>query len=631
MPYPSEFLDEIRARTSLESVISKKVKLTKRGREFTGLCPFHNEKTPSFTVVEEKGFYHCFGCGAHGDIIRFVMDEGGLRFHDAVEKLAAEAGLPLPKFSREELEAEKKKTSLYDVMEQASNWFISRLAADEGKAARDYLKTRGLSENTIQRFSLGFAPPRKTALKEALMSRSVKEEELISVGLLIEPEDKGSTFDRFRNRLMFPILDVRGRTIAFGGRALDDAPAKYLNSPETQLFHKGRILYNHAGARKAAMDMAQVIAVEGYMDVIALAQAGFDNVVAPLGTATTEDQLYLLWRMAPEPVLCFDGDTAGIKAAIRAYERALPLLKPGQSLRFVTLPDGDDPDTLVRREGKKSFTTLVEKSLSLADLMWQTLTHKAAIETPEQRAGLEKKVFDTLNDIQNEKIRTFYRSDFGKRLNQHFRPAPGKGRRRGQAKAFSDNFIRGRASKKSKELLKTQIGRASGNESVVERLEELILFAVINHPKLAHDHFEDFSVIPLHSKEFEGLQKAILDFAHDAEDFTCEKLRDHLLKSGHETLYIRLTEKSVERGTIFTKSTSAYELAEKWWHKTIARLQEISSLNKDYKALEKDFRQNYDEKTWKRLASLKEEIDRVTRSEEFLKEYDLDNSTGMII
>ena len=627
MPYPSEFLDEIRARVSLESVISRKVKLTKRGREFTGLCPFHNEKTPSFTVAEEKGFYHCFGCGAHGDVIRFVMDEGGLRFHEAVEKLAAEAGLPLPEFSKEELEAEKKKTSLFDVMEKASNWFISRLAADEGKAARDYLKKRGLSDNTIQRFSLGFAPARKTALKEALLSRGVKQEDLIATGLLIEPEDKGEPFDRFRNRLMFPILDFRGRTIAFGGRALDDAPAKYLNSPETALFHKGRVLYNQAGARKAAMDMGQVIAVEGYMDVIALTETGFDNVVAPLGTAITENQLALLWRMAPEPVLCFDGDAAGQKAAARALERALPLLKPGHSLRFVMLPEGDDPDTLVRREGKESFQALVDKSLSLANLMWRNLTQKAPIETPEQRAGLEKKVFDTLNSIQNEKIRGYYRSDFGKRLNQLFRAASTKGR----TKPLSGRFNKRVAPQKSQNLLKTQIGRASENEPVVGRLEELILLTVINHPQLAHDYFEDLSSLHLQSPDLESLQKTLLQFGHDEEELTFEKCRDHLLKSGYETLYMRLSEKSAARNVKFAQATTPYELAEKWWHKTIEQLHQISNLKKDYKDLEKDYLETQDEKTWKRLTSLREEINRITQSEEFLREYDLDSGTNTII
>ncbi len=628
MAYPTEFLDEIRARTSLESVISRKVKLTRRGRELLGLCPFHNEKTPSFTVVEEKGFYHCFGCGAHGDVIRFVMENDSLPFYEAVEKLAAEVGLPLPKFTAEDIEAEKKRTSLYDVMAKASDWFIARLNTDEGKAARNYLKGRGLSQDIIQRFSLGLAPSRKTALKEALQSRAVKHEELIACGLLIEPEDKSDTFDRFRNRLMFPILDARGRTIAFGGRTLDDAPAKYLNSPETALFHKGKVLYNHAGARKAAVEANEVIVVEGYMDVIALAEAGFENTVAPLGTALTEDQLYLLWRLAPEPVLCFDGDTAGMKAAVRAMERALPLLKAGRSLKFVMLPEGEDPDTLVRREGRASFRMLTDKALPLADLLWQTLTEREAFETPEQRAGLERKVFTTLNQIKDERVKGFYRSDFGKRLNQKFRatPRPGRARRIGlRPKPFK------RKLEKSHNLLKTQIGRARGNEPVATSLEELILLAVLNHPRLAHNHFENLSSLVFQDQDLARLQKAILDFSHEQHEINPENLKEHLLNLGFAELYKRLSERSAVRNVRFAKESSTFELAEKWWHKTLERLQQISTLRKDFEELEKDCMENPDEQKWQRLTEIKTEIDKIVLNEEYMRDYELDSTSNMII
>ncbi len=628
MAYPNEFLDEIRARTSLESVISRKVKLTRRGRELLGLCPFHNEKTPSFTVVEEKGFYHCFGCGAHGDVIRFVMDQEGLHFHEAIEKLAAGAGLPLPKFSAEDLEAEKKRTSLYDVMARASDWFIARLNTDQGKAARNYLKQRGLSQDIIQRFSLGFAPARKTALKEALQARNIKHEELIACGLLIEPEDKSDTFDRFRNRLMFPILDARGRTIAFGGRALDEAPAKYLNSPETALFHKGKVLYNHAGARKAAVEAGEVIVVEGYMDVIALAQAGFENTVAPLGTALTEDQLYLLWRLAPEPVLCFDGDPAGMKAAVRAMERALPLLRAGRSLKFAMLPEGDDPDTLVRREGAQSFRVLTDKALPLAELLWQTLTKREAFETPEQRAGMERKVFTMLNEIKDEKVKGYYRSDFGKRLNQKFRasPRPGRPRRMG----MPPRPLKGKL-EKSHNLLKTQIGRARGNEPVPTFLEELILLAVLNHPQLAHNHFEDLSSLVFKDQDLAGLQKAILDFSQEQDVINLENLKEHLLNSGFAELYKRLSERSAARNVRFASQNSAFELAEKWWHKTLSRLQQISTLRKDLEELEKDCVENPDEQKWRRLTAMKTEIDKIVLNEEFMRDYELDSTSNMII
>ncbi len=630
MAYPTEFLDEIRARTSLEGIISRKVKLVKKGREFAGLCPFHNEKTASFTVVEEKGFYHCFGCGAHGDVIRFVMDTEGLRFYEAIEKLAGEAGLPLPEFSAADLEAERKKTSLYEVMDKASDWFIARLGADEGKAARDYLKGRGLSQKTIQHFSLGFGPGRKTAMKEALLARKISARDLVATGLVIEPEDGRDTFDRFRNRLMFPILDARGRTIAFGGRALDDAKAKYLNSPETSLFHKGKVLYNHTGARKTALALDQVLVAEGYMDVIALSEAGFENVVAPLGTAVTEDQLYLLWRMAPEPVMCFDGDSAGLKAAVRTMERALPLLKPGKSLKFVVLPEGDDPDTLVRREGPESFQTLIDKATPLAELLWQTLTGRAAFQTPEQRAGLERKVFRALDDIKDDKIKGFYRSDFGTRLNALFRSAA---RPRGgpRGSGFQSRFARGRRPERPGGLLKTQIGRAQGNEPVATFLEELILLSILNHPKLAEDHFEDLSGLVFLDQDLSGLQKAILDANQDTPETDPEKLRDQLLKMGHSDPYIRLTENSPARNVRFAKPTTSYALAEKWWHKTIERLNQILNLNKDFEALEKDCLENPDEAKWQRLAAMKMEINKIVLNEEFMRDYELDSTTDMVI
>ncbi|MEE8295992.1 MAG: DNA primase [Sphingomonadales bacterium] len=624
MAYPNDFLDELRARTSLEAVISRKVKLTKKGREHSGLCPFHNEKTPSFTVVEEKGFYHCFGCGAHGDVIRFVMEDEGLPFHEAVQKLAADVGLPLPEFSKADLEAEKKRNSLYEIMEKAANWYISRLNSEEGKGAREYLKGRGLSQDTTQRFSLGFAPGRYTALKEAMMSRGIKEEELLACGLLSQKEGKDS-IDKFRNRLMFPILDVRGRTIAFSGRALDDAPAKYMNSPETKLFHKGSVIYNLGGARKSAFDSGEILVVEGQMDVIALAEFGFENTVAPLGTAVTENQLHLLWRIVDEPTFCFDGDPAGFKAALRAMERALPLLQPGKSLQFALLPRGDDPDTLVRREGKESFANLLRKSLSLADLLWRQLTEKALVKTPEQRAGLEKVVFTKLSEIKNEKLKSYYRSDFGKRLNRLFRKqyAP-KGSIKGK-------FTGTRNAVRPSGLLQTQIGRAQGDEAVATFLEEVILLSVLNHPKLAVDHFEDLSAIPFKDQDLGALQKSILDFAHDPKTPDINNLKDHLLKSGLETFYRRLHEKSTARNVKFARPETSFEMAEKWWHKTLERLMQISALKKDYEDLEQDYLENPSEQKWHRLTAIKTEINKSILNDEFLRDYDLDSMAGSTI
>ena len=360
MAFPPEFLDEIRARVPLAGVVGRRVKLAKRGREHSGLCPFHNEKTPSFTVSEDKGFYHCFGCGAHGDALGFVMRMEGLSFPEAVERLAGEAGLRVPQASPEERAAARRRADLYDVVEAAAAWFEERLAGSEGAEARAYLESRGLRRETVTSFRLGYAPDRRGMLRAALNARGLDNAQLAEAGLIKLPEapqdapdaaSAGAPRDYFLNRIIFPITDRRGRAIAFGGRALGESRAKYLNSPETPLFHKGRVLYNQARARQAAHDTGELIVCEGYMDVIALGQAGFPAAVAPLGTAITEQQIAVLWRLADEPVLCLDGDQAGRRAGFRAAERALGLLKPGRSLRFAALPEGEDPDSLVRGQG----------------------------------------------------------------------------------------------------------------------------------------------------------------------------------------------------------------------------------------------------------------------------------------
>ena len=339
MAIAPDFLDEIRARVGLGDVIARHVSLRRAGRELTGLCPFHNEKTPSFTVSEEKGFFHCFGCGAHGDVIGFVMRQEGLSFPEAVERLAGEAGLEVPKATPEEREAAKRAATLHDVMERACRFFEDELQGPRGVDARSYFARRGIDEETRARFRLGYAPDSKTGLRNAVMDGSHPEALLVEAGLLIRP-DNGTPYDRFRGRVIFPIADRRGRVIAFGGRLLGDGKPKYLNSPDTPLFSKGRVLYGMATAREAAHRNGRVIVTEGYTDVIALNRAGFAESVAPLGTALTESHLHALWRMAPEPVLCFDGDAAGKRAAYRAAERAVPLLEPGRSLQFVTLPPG---------------------------------------------------------------------------------------------------------------------------------------------------------------------------------------------------------------------------------------------------------------------------------------------------
>ena len=345
MRFTPQFLDELRARLPVSEVVGRRVKLRKQGREFIGLSPFNKEKSPSFTVNDQKGFFHDFSSGKHGDIFGFVMETEGVAFPEAVERLAQLAGVPLPKVTHEDEQRDARRKTLHDVMELAAKFFEATLASRAGAKARGYLADRSLDPATQIKFRLGYATNERFALKEHLGSHGIPVEDMVEAGLLVSGDDIPLPFDRFRDRVMFPITDLRGRVIAFGGRALEkDAQAKYLNSPETPLFHKGATLYNIASARQAAHDGAPVIAVEGYVDVIAMVMAGFAATVAPLGTALTEDQLALLWKMADEPVLCFDGDNAGLRAAYRAVELAMPRLKPGKSLKFALLPQGQDPD-----------------------------------------------------------------------------------------------------------------------------------------------------------------------------------------------------------------------------------------------------------------------------------------------
>jgi DNA primase len=411
-----QWLDQLRSRITLSALIGRSTRLQKAGREFKACCPFHNEKTPSFTVNDEKGFYHCFGCGAHGDAIRWMTDHQGLPFMDAVKELAGEAGMDVPAPDPQAARAAEKRDTLHDVMAEAQRWFAGNLQAPEGDAARAYLATRGFDARTVQRFGFGYAPEGRQALKNAL-SR-FPEAMLVEAGLRIDVDDR-DPYDRFRSRLMLPIEDARGRVIAFGGRILDsskkDAP-KYLNSPDTPLFDKGRTLYNLHRAAPAARQSGRMVVVEGYMDVIALAAAGIEEAVAPLGTALTEAQLDLLWRQVETPILCFDGDAAGQRAAMRAISRALPMLRPAHSLRIVRLPEGMDPDDLIKARGAAAMETLLGGAQSLVDVLWQFERDAHPLVTPEDKAGLKARLDAHVEQIAHPDIASLYRRELRERF-----------------------------------------------------------------------------------------------------------------------------------------------------------------------------------------------------------------------
>jgi DNA primase len=408
------FLDELRARTSLSALISRNTKLLRAGREWKACCPFHNEKTPSFTVSDEKGFYHCFGCGAHGDAIRWLTDARGLAFMDAVKELAEAAGMEVPAPDPRAQEKADRAAGLYEVMEAAAAWFAEQLDGLEGNAARAYLETRGISEATKRKFGFGFAPDSRGKLKTAL--KRFGTDKLVEAGLLIQPEGENEPYDRFRGRLTYPIRDARGRVIAFCARILGAGEPKYMNSPDTPLFDKGRTLFNLDKGGPASRATHRVIVVEGQMDVIALDQAGIHDVVAPLGTAMTEAQLGLLWRLSPTPLLCFDGDSAGQKAAVRAALRALPHVGPGRSLGFVTLPPGEDPDDLIRARGREAFEALLEAPEPLVDRLWRHELDAGPLRTPEQRAGLRRRLMDHVSVIADPDVRDQYRAEWLERF-----------------------------------------------------------------------------------------------------------------------------------------------------------------------------------------------------------------------
>ena len=518
MTFPPQFLDEIRARVPLEGVIGKRVRLVRRGRELLGLCPFHNEKTPSFTVNEEKGFFHCFGCGAHGDVIGFLMRDEGLAFPEAVERLAGDAGLALPARDPRAEAREQQRHSLFGVVEEAAKWFEWELVGPRGVTARRYLDTRGVDEETRARFRLGYAPDSRTALRTRLEKDGVTEAMMVEAGLLIAPDDGRTPYDRFRARVIFPICDRRGRVVAFGGRALGDVQPKYLNSPETPLFAKGSLLYGQHLAAPAARKAGRAIAVEGYMDVIALHQSGIAEAVAPLGTALTEQQLEGLWRLADDPVLCFDGDEAGVRAAARAVERALPRLNAKRSLRFATLPAGQDPDTMVRDRGRQAMAEIVDGALPLSDQLWTMAASGRALDTPEARARISKQLQDQIALIPDRDLGFRYLEEFRQRLR-----LPWQGRRReGSPPAFvapESPVRRGGA-------------LGPGAHGTPQPRERTLLQTLLDYPALIVEQQEALARLHLETPRFATVMAALIEWAETGPEPDGTLLRDALAQQG---------------------------------------------------------------------------------------------------
>ncbi len=581
MAFPPRFLDEIRSRLSLAEAIGRRVKLARRGREFVGLCPFHHEKTPSFTVVEEKNFYHCFGCGAHGDVIGFTMRTEGLPFPEAVEKLAAEAGLALPERDPRAEEHARIAKTLYDANEAAAEWFAAQLYTPEGRTALDYLKRRGLEDRTIARFRLGYAPDTRDAIKRALAPKGHAEAQLLEAGLLVKPDDGRSPYDRFRGRVMFPILDKRGRVIAFGGRVLGDEKPKYLNSPDTPLFQKGRVLYAYREARAAANAGAEMIVAEGYMDVIALHQGGFEGATAPLGTALTEAQIEELWRVKPEPLLCFDGDEAGRRAAARAAERVLPILRPGHSLRFVFLPEGEDPDSLIRDGGGAAMSGVLAQAVPLVEWLWRIETHGRPLDTPERRAALNKAFMARTAAIAERNVQVQYAAEFEARLAKLFAPAPRPSRwfRRGGARADRRGG-RAPAPEHSNFPLKSD-----GNTDRMRlRAQQALLGMLILYPTLLESAAEDVGRLEFPpGGELDRLRNALLNTPADLDT---DAIKNHLAQLGFSDALKQVMNPEIHHAFRNPMSRTQLEPAA-LWRAVRAGLTERPAMEKELAAAER--------------------------------------------
>jgi DNA primase len=619
MRFPPQFLDELRARLPVSDVVGRRVKLRKAGREWIGLSPFNKERTPSFTVNDQKGFFHDFSSGKHGDIFTFVMETEGVTFPEAVERLASLAGVAIPKISPEAEAQEERRRTLHDVVELAVQFFEASLAARAGAKARGYLADRGIEPSMQLKFRIGYAPPERFALKEHLGVQGVSVEDMVEAGLLISGEDIPVAYDRFRDRVMFPINDLRGRPIAFGGRALaKDATAKYLNSPETPLFHKGALLYNAAAARQAVHGGAQLIAVEGYVDVIAMVTAGFPATVAPLGTALTEDQLALLWTIADEPVLCFDGDRAGRRAAYRAVDLAVPKLRPGKSLSFATLPEGQDPDDLVRSGGRAAIAEVLAAARPLADVLWMRETETGSFDTPERRAGLEMRVNAITAGIAHDAVRKYYRQELESRLRAMLVPTQAAQWRRAPFRSDRRQDFGGRRGPsglpRARENLAPLSPRLSesplvrGSRSALPPREALILLAMLNHPWLMEAHAEEISELEFLHPSADLLRRAILNAAAEHHETDAAALRA-FISGGELGVVVARLEAAVTHSSDWpARSGAAPEDVEPWWTHIVTLHRKARTLNRELRDAERALGDEPSEKNFAWLRDIRERL-----------------------
>ncbi|MEQ9811688.1 MAG: DNA primase [Azospirillaceae bacterium] len=538
MALPPSFLDEIRDRVPVSEVVGRAVKLTRAGREFKGLCPFHKEKSPSFTVNDDKGFYHCFGCGAHGDVISFLTDHDRMAFMDAVEILAGRAGLAMPEQTPEARREEARRKTLHETIEEACRFFEEQLAEPAGRTARAYLEGRGVDPETMRTFRLGYAPRDGTLLAH-MKARGFELDQLIEAGLARRPDDGRDAYAFFRDRVIFPVEDRRGRVVAFGGRVLEGDGPKYVNSSDNPLFHKGQLLYNFARARQAAGQGHSVVVVEGYMDVIALVKAGFRGAVAPLGTALTEEQIKLLWQVTKTPYLCFDGDEAGGRAALRAVDRLFPHLVPDRSVRIAYMSAGEDPDSLIRNVGRQAMREVLQQGHSLAETVWRAAVTAHSVSTPEGRAGLRTALRQRAQSIHDPEVREAYRRDFDERFLAAYGARRGgyDGRDRGQA---GMGYGGGGYRRQGGDRRFVPPGPRPGGRKSATGVAHVLLAGIVRHPALADDLLEPLGLLDLPDPRMAALRDAVMAYLAAGEGLDSSRLGSHLTSIGLEDAVMRL-------------------------------------------------------------------------------------------
>ena len=569
MSFPSSFIEELRSRLAVSDIVGKRVPLTRAGREFKACCPFHSEKSPSFYINDDKNFYHCFGCGAHGDIVGFVMRFENMSFIEAVEQLASLAGLQVPQSSPEEKQRHQKEKSLHELMEAAAKWFEQQLRLSTGRQGLSYLTGRGLTDEAISRFRLGYAPMDGKALPKKLLADGFKEEDIIAVGLARKSEERPDIYSFFRHRVIFPVGDNRGRIVAFGARLLEGEGPKYLNSPESPLFHKGRTLYGLSRARGAAAQGQPIIVAEGYMDVIALVEAGFTGAVAPLGTALTENQVMELWKGGSTitPVLCFDGDNAGQKAAARAIDRIMPHLLPGKSVRIAIMPAGEDPDSLIRASGPTAMKSVIDQAQSLVDALWQIETSSRHLQTPEERAALQAALHAKTSAIKDPTVKSYYEQEIKDRLANAFRRTFTPNQHSGSSgkKSFYSNGQRGSFQKEIQPQLTI---RKSPNQATALR-ERILMAAMVNHPELLEEFSEELSNIRLSSAGMDRLRSEALNWLEEQSDsnlcLDSQALQRHLSTVGQGEALAELLINTIYVLASFARPDSSLEDARRGW------------------------------------------------------------------